>query len=99
MISLCSHLTFVDFIRNLVRVNAIALTLAIIYFLYRFKKDLFKTVVEDAGKVLEQLRDEYKITNRTLLVKGGVILGIAYSACCSQHGTERIRSFHGDLPD
>lgn len=76
MIGSYAHLTFVDFVKNLTFVNAIALAVSIVYFLYWFKKDLMKSEVVDVQKMLEHLREEYRITDRTLLIKGGLILAI-----------------------
>lgn len=76
MIGSYAHLTFVDFVKNLTLVNLIALAVCIIYFLYWFKKDYLKSEVVDFQKMLEQLKEEYKITDRTLLIKGGMVLGI-----------------------
>jgi Na+/H+ antiporter NhaD/arsenite permease-like protein len=76
MIGSYAHLTFVDFVKHLTLVNVIALAVAIVYFVYWFKKDYLKSEVVDVHKMLEQLREEYKITDRTLLIKSGMILAI-----------------------
>ncbi|MEN6439550.1 MAG: SLC13 family permease [Syntrophobacter sp.] len=76
MIGSYAHLTFVDFVRNLTFVNLIALAVAIVYFIYWFKKDYLKSEVVDFQQMLDRLREEYKITDRTLLIKGGLVLAI-----------------------
>ncbi len=55
---------------------SLALPLRIVYFLYWYKKDYLKAQVGDVGKMIEKLRDEYKITNKSLLIQCGIILGI-----------------------
>ena len=45
-------------------------------FLYWYKKDYLRAQVGDVGKMIEKLREEYKITNKGLLIQGGIILGI-----------------------
>lgn len=76
MIGSFAHLTFLDFAKNLTAVNLIALAISIVYFLCWFKKAYLKSEVVDFQQMLDHLRDEYKITDRALLLKGGVILGI-----------------------
>jgi Na+/H+ antiporter NhaD/arsenite permease-like protein len=76
MIGSYAKLTFVDFVKNLAVINFICLIVIIIYFLYWYKKDYMKAHVGDVGKMIEKLREEYKITNKGLLIQGGIILGI-----------------------
>jgi Na+/H+ antiporter NhaD/arsenite permease-like protein len=57
-------------------INFICLIVVIVYFLYWYKKDYLKAHVGDVGKMIEKLREEYKITNKSLLIQGGIILGI-----------------------
>ena len=76
MIGSYAKLSFVDFIMNLSLVNVIGLAITIVYFLYWYKKDYLKAQVGDVGKMIEKLRDEYKITNKSLLIQCGTILGI-----------------------
>jgi Na+/H+ antiporter NhaD/arsenite permease-like protein len=76
MIGSYAKLSFVDFIMNLSLVNVIGLAITIVYFLFWYKKDYLKAQVGDVGKMIEKLRDEYKITNKSLLIQCGIILGI-----------------------
>ncbi|MFH0999173.1 MAG: ArsB/NhaD family transporter [Pseudomonadota bacterium] len=76
MIGSYAKLSFVDFIKNMSLVNMMCLVFVIVYFLYWYKKDYLKAQVGDVGKMIEKLRDEYKITNKTLLIQCGIILGI-----------------------
>lgn len=76
MIGSYAKLSFIDFIMNLSLVNVIGLAITIVYFLFWYKKDYLKAQVGDVGKMIEKLRDEYKITNKSLLIQCGIILGI-----------------------
>jgi Na+/H+ antiporter NhaD/arsenite permease-like protein len=76
MIGSYAKLSFVDFARHLSVINFICLIVVIVYFLYWYKKDYLKAHVGDVGKMIEKLREEYKITNKSLLIQGGIILGI-----------------------
>jgi Na+/H+ antiporter NhaD/arsenite permease-like protein len=79
MIGSYAKLTFVDFVQHLTLVNTIALAVAIVYFLFWFRKEYAKSKIPDVEQVIERLREEYKITNRVLLTQGGIILGITIS--------------------
>ena len=76
MIGSYAKLSFVDFIKNMSLVNMICIVFVIFFFLYWYKKDYLKAQVGDVGKMIEKLRDEYKITNKSLLIQCGTILGI-----------------------
>jgi Na+/H+ antiporter NhaD/arsenite permease-like protein len=76
MIGSYAKLSFVDFIKNMSLINMICLVFVMIYFLYWYKKDYLKAQVGDVGKMIEKLRDEYKITNKSLLIQCGTTLGI-----------------------
>jgi Na+/H+ antiporter NhaD/arsenite permease-like protein len=76
MIGSYAKLSFVDFVKNMSLINLICLVFVIVYFLYWYKKDYLKAQVGDVGKMIEKLRDEYKITNKILLIQCGIILGI-----------------------
>jgi len=79
MIGSYAKLTFVDFVQHLTLVNAVALAITIVYFLFWFRKEYGKGKVADVQEVIERLREEYQITDRTLLIQGGIILGITIS--------------------
>jgi Na+/H+ antiporter NhaD/arsenite permease-like protein len=76
MIGSYAKLTFIDFVKHLTIINAIALAAVIVYFIYWYKKDYLKARVGDVPKMIAQLREEYKITNSKLLVYCAIMLGI-----------------------
>jgi len=76
MIGSYAKLSFVDFVQNLSVICAICLVVTVVYFVFWYKKGYLKARVENVPKMIEQLREEYKITNKTLLIQGGVILAI-----------------------
>jgi Na+/H+ antiporter NhaD/arsenite permease-like protein len=76
MIGSYAKLTFVDFVKNLTVINAICLVVVIIYFIYWYKKDYLKAQVGDVAQMIAHLREEYRITNKTLLLYCGLLLGI-----------------------
>jgi len=76
MIGSYAKLTFMDFVKHLTLINLIALMVVIIYFIYWYKKDYLKAQVRDVPKLVAQLKEEYKITNRTLLVYCSIMMGI-----------------------
>jgi Na+/H+ antiporter NhaD/arsenite permease-like protein len=76
MIGSYAKLTFIQFVQNLTVVCAICLVVTIVYFVYWYKKDYLKAEVGDVQKMIESLREEYKITNKTLLTQGLILLGI-----------------------
>ncbi len=76
MIGSYAKLSFVDFVQNLSIVCAISLAFTVIYFVYMYKKEYLKAQVGDVQALIAQLREEYKITNKTLLIQGAIILAI-----------------------
>lgn len=76
MIGSYAKLSFVDFVQNLSIICAIALVFTIIYYVYWYKKEYLKAEVGDVQQLIAHLREEYKITNKSLLIQGGLILGI-----------------------
>ncbi|MFA4917023.1 MAG: ArsB/NhaD family transporter [Syntrophales bacterium] len=76
MIGSYAKLTFMQFVQNLSVICAICLVVTVVYFLYWYKKDYLKAQVVDVGKMIAQLKEEYKITNKKLLIQGGILLGI-----------------------
>jgi Na+/H+ antiporter NhaD/arsenite permease-like protein len=76
MIGSYAKLSFVDFAQNLTIICTISLIFTIIYFVYWYKKDYLKAQVGDVQELMAHLKEEYKITNKSLLIQGGIILGI-----------------------
>ena len=76
MIGSYAKLTFMDFVRHLTVINLICLIVIIVYFIYWYKKDYMKAQVGDVQKMINHLREEYKITNKKLLYYCGLMLGL-----------------------
>ncbi len=76
MIGSYAKLSFVDFVQNLTIICFICLVVIIIYFLYWYKKGYLKAEVGDIPKMINHLREEYRITNARLLVYSGIVLAI-----------------------
>ncbi len=76
MIGSFANLTFVDFAQNLAPVCAIVMVILFIFSKYIFGKEYNKAKVDDIQKFIVQLREEYKITDSTLLGVGLVIMAI-----------------------
>jgi Na+/H+ antiporter NhaD/arsenite permease-like protein len=76
MIGSYAKLSFVDFVQNLTIICAISLVFTIIYYVYWYKKDYLKAQVGDVQELIAHLKEEYQITNKSLLIQGGIILGI-----------------------
>lgn len=71
-----AKLSFLEFVRNLTAVNSVVFVVAVVYFVCWYRKDYMKARVDNIQELIEHLRAEYRITNKTLLVQGGIILGI-----------------------
>ncbi|MHC1743674.1 MAG: SLC13 family permease [Syntrophobacteraceae bacterium] len=76
MIGSYAKLSFLDFVQNLSVICAICLVVTVVYFVYWYKKGYLEAKVGDVGQMIEHLREEYKITNATLLTQGLIVLGI-----------------------
>ncbi len=76
MIGSYAKLTFLDFVTNLTIICLICLAVIIVYFLYWYKKGYLAARVGDTQALIARLRDEYRITNKTLLVKAGAVLAV-----------------------
>ena len=69
-----ANLTFADFVVNLTIICAICLVVAVVYFVYWYKKDFLKAEVKDVGRTIEYLKQEYRITDVKLTVMGLALL-------------------------
>ena len=69
-----ANLTFADFVVNLTIICAICLVVAVVYFVYWYKKDFLKAEVKDVGRTIEYLKEEYRITDVKLTVMGLALL-------------------------
>jgi Na+/H+ antiporter NhaD/arsenite permease-like protein len=76
MIGSYAKLTFVDFVQNLAIICTICLVVTIVYFVWWYKKEYGKAKVGDVQKMIDHLRDEYQITDKSLLIKGAIFLGM-----------------------
>jgi Na+/H+ antiporter NhaD/arsenite permease-like protein len=76
MIGSFAKLTFVDFISHLSLICFLCLIVTIIYFVWWYKKDYREARVEDVPRMINYLRQAYKITDAKLLAMGGGVLAI-----------------------
>ncbi|MHC1728903.1 MAG: SLC13 family permease [Syntrophobacteraceae bacterium] len=68
-------LTFGQFVSNLTLICFICLVISCFYFLWWHKKEYMKADVKDVEKTVAHLREQYKITDKKLMIQGLVILG------------------------
>jgi Na+/H+ antiporter NhaD/arsenite permease-like protein len=76
MIGSYANLTFIQFVQNLAPVCVIVMVILFVFSKYVFQKEFNKAKVDDIQKFIVQLREEYKITDSTLLVVGLLIMSI-----------------------
>jgi Na+/H+ antiporter NhaD/arsenite permease-like protein len=70
-----ANLTFMDFVVNLAIICAICLAVAVVYYVYWYKKDFLKAEVKDVPRTIEYLKSEYRITDVKLTIMGLALLG------------------------
>jgi Na+/H+ antiporter NhaD/arsenite permease-like protein len=70
-----ANLSFGDFVINLTLICLIVLIVCAVYFVFWYKKDYLKAEVKDVAKTVEYLREEYRITDRKLLIMCLALLG------------------------
>jgi len=70
-----AKLTFMAFVVNLVWIVLICMVVTLIYCIYWYKKDYLQADVKDVERNIEFLREEYKITNKKLLILSLLSLG------------------------
>ncbi len=87
MIGSYAKLSFMDFVINLTPVVIFGLIFTVLWYLWWYKKDLSKAVVEDYEGLLKRLKEEYKITNKKLLFYSLFILSLVVT----------MFVFHGEL--
>ena len=85
MIGSYAGLTFMEFISNLTPVCLIVGVALIIYSKFYYGKDYSKAKVEDIERLIAFLREEYKITDKTLLGYGLFVMGLVI-AFFTTHG-------------
>jgi Na+/H+ antiporter NhaD/arsenite permease-like protein len=67
-------LTFGQFVQNLTLVCTICLAVSSLWYLWWHKKDYLKAEVKDIPGTIAFLKDEYKITDKKLMVQGLLLL-------------------------
>ena len=68
-------LTFGQFVTNLTFICFLCLIVSCIYFLWWHKKEYLKAEVKDVEKTIAQLREQYQITDKKLMIQGLILLG------------------------
>jgi Na+/H+ antiporter NhaD/arsenite permease-like protein len=68
-------LTFGAFVYNLALVCLVSLMVSCFYYLWWHKKDFLKAEVKDVERTIAYLREEYRITDRKLMIQGLILLG------------------------
>ncbi len=63
-----AKLSFVDFVTNLTIICVICLVLTMVYYVYWYKKSYLKAEVKDVDRTIDYLKQEYRITNKKLLL-------------------------------
>ncbi len=79
MIGSYAGLTFMDFVRNLTPVCLASMIILFIYAKIAYGNEYNKAKVDDVQAFIVQLREEYRITDGTLLCVGMIIMGIVIS--------------------
>ena len=76
MIGSFAGLTFMEFVENLAPVCVVVMVVLFVYTKLVFGKELNKAKVENVQEFIDHLREEYKITDSTLLGVGLIIIAI-----------------------
>ena len=76
MIGSYANLTFIDFLSNLAVICFIGLAVSAVYFIYWHKKEYVKARAGNVQQATQHLREEYKITDKRLLIYCSAVLGI-----------------------
>jgi len=76
MIGSYAGLTFMDFVKNLAPVCVISLVVLFFYTTLVYKREYGRAKIKDIQAFIEQLRQEYRITDASLLGFGLVVMGI-----------------------
>ena len=74
-------LTFGAFVVNLTLVCLVCLIISCFYYLWWHKKDYLQAEVKDVDRTIAYLREEYKITDKKLMIQGLILLG--FTICFS----------------
>ncbi len=76
MIGSYANLTFVEFVENLAPTCAVVMIILFVFAKYLFGKEFNRAKVDDIQKFIAELREEYKITDASLLGTGLIIMAI-----------------------
>ncbi len=76
MIGSYAGLTFMDFVKNLAPVCVISMIVLFVYSSLVYKREYGRAKIEDIQAFIEQLRQEYRITDASLLGFGLVVMGV-----------------------
>jgi len=76
MIGSYAGLSFIDFVVHLALVCIIGLGITAVYFVFWYRKSYHAARVTDVPAMVARLRDEYRITDKALLVKSGLVLAL-----------------------
>lgn len=85
LIGCYAHLTFVQFVRNLSLICLVSLGVSSLYFLWWHKKDYLLAEEQDVPATLANLKEQYRVTDKKLMVAGLVLLGFTI-LCFALHG-------------
>jgi Na+/H+ antiporter NhaD/arsenite permease-like protein len=69
-------LTFMQFVTNLALVCVISMAVLFVYIKLFYGKDYAKAKIDDIDAFIAKLREEYQITDKTLLTWGLLVLGV-----------------------
>jgi Na+/H+ antiporter NhaD/arsenite permease-like protein len=78
-------LTFMQFVTNLALVCVISMAVLFVYIKLFYGKDYAKAKIDDIDAFIAKLREEYQITDKTLLTWGLLVLGVVIVLCVT-HG-------------
>jgi Na+/H+ antiporter NhaD/arsenite permease-like protein len=70
-------LTFGQFVQNLTLICSISLVASSLFLVWWNKKEYLKAEVKDVTRTVEFLKEQYKITNKKLMIQGLCLLGFA----------------------
>ncbi|NDY42023.1 ArsB/NhaD family transporter [Dissulfurirhabdus thermomarina] len=76
MIGSYAGLTFMDFVVNLAPTVVASMVVLFVYSKFAYGGDYARARVEDVPAFIEKLREEYRITDRSLLTVGLIVMGI-----------------------
>ncbi|KJR99256.1 MAG: citrate transporter [Desulfobulbaceae bacterium BRH_c16a] len=76
MIGSYAGLTFLDFVVNLAPTCAVVMVILFVFAKFVYSKQFSQAKVDDIQQFIVQLREEYKITDATLLTVGMVVMSI-----------------------